>query len=114
MYKIASSTLRNSVPRGRPKRLAGGICGSINAHSASVRSLAERCPSRSYFWRVILLHILCLDDCFPTTIMPQPAEITQFIFGQPLSPGARRRDDAVGGVGAGCALPFCDGRYRRR
>src|SRR6516165_4501895 len=85
MYKIASSTLRNSVPRGRPKRLAGGICGSINAHSASVRSLAERCPSRSYFWRVILLHILCLDDCFPTTIMPQPAEITQFIFGQPLS-----------------------------
>ena len=29
-------------------------------------------------------HILCLDDCFNTTIMPQPTEITQFIFGQPL------------------------------
>jgi hypothetical protein len=29
--------------------------------------------------------MLCLDDCFTTTIMPQPAEITQFIFGQPLS-----------------------------
>jgi hypothetical protein len=27
---------------------------------------------------------LCLDDCFATTIMPQPTEITQFIFGQPL------------------------------
>jgi hypothetical protein len=27
---------------------------------------------------------LCLDDCFNTTIMPQPTEITQFIFGQPL------------------------------
>jgi hypothetical protein len=28
---------------------------------------------------------LCLDDYFSTTIMPQPTEITQFIFGQPLS-----------------------------
>jgi hypothetical protein len=34
---------------------------------------------------VISVHILCLDDCFNTTIMPQPTEITQFIFGQPLS-----------------------------
>jgi hypothetical protein len=33
---------------------------------------------------VILVHILCLDDCFTTTIMTQLAEITQFIFGQPL------------------------------
>jgi hypothetical protein len=28
--------------------------------------------------------MLGLDDCFTTTIMPQPTEITQFIFGQPL------------------------------
>jgi hypothetical protein len=34
---------------------------------------------------VISVHILCLDDCFTTAIMPQPSEITQFIFGQPLS-----------------------------
>jgi len=34
---------------------------------------------------VISVHILCSDDCFTTTIMPQPTEITQFIFGQPLS-----------------------------
>jgi hypothetical protein len=34
--------------------------------------------------RVISVHILCLDDCLDTTIMPQPTEITQFIFGQPL------------------------------
>jgi hypothetical protein len=27
---------------------------------------------------------LCLDDCVATTIMPQPTEITQFIFGRPL------------------------------
>jgi hypothetical protein len=29
--------------------------------------------------------MLCLDDCFDTTIISQPTEITQFIFGQPLS-----------------------------
>jgi hypothetical protein len=34
---------------------------------------------------VISVHMLCLDDCFATTTMPQPTEITQFIFGQPLS-----------------------------
>jgi hypothetical protein len=34
---------------------------------------------------VISVHILCLDDCFLTTIMSQPTEITQFIFGRPLS-----------------------------
>jgi hypothetical protein len=33
---------------------------------------------------VISVHILCLDDCLDTTIMPQPTEITQLIFGQPL------------------------------
>src|SRR6266850_3290509 len=62
MYKIASSTARNSISRGRPKGLAAGICGSIRAHSASVTSLAYRCPSRSYFGRVISVHIVCLDD----------------------------------------------------
>src|SRR6516164_7601909 len=34
---------------------------------------------------MISVHMLCLDDCFATTTMPQPTEITQFIFGQPLS-----------------------------
>src|SRR6266446_1016563 len=63
IYKIASSTARNSISRGRPKGLAAGICGSISAHSASVTLLAYRCPSRSYFRRVISLHIVCLDDC---------------------------------------------------
>jgi putative tryptophan/tyrosine transport system substrate-binding protein len=37
---------------------------------------------------VISVHILCSNDCFTTTIMPQLTEITQFIFGQPLSRGA--------------------------
>jgi len=50
--------------------------------------------SRSYFCRVISVHMMCLDDCYTTTMMPQPTEITQFIFGQPLrhcrSPSAVR------------------------
>jgi hypothetical protein len=29
--------------------------------------------------------MLCLDDCFATTTMPQLTEITQFIFAQPLT-----------------------------
>jgi hypothetical protein len=29
--------------------------------------------------------MLCLDDCITTAIITQPTEITQFIFGQPLS-----------------------------
>src|SRR6266550_4695850 len=92
IYKLASSTARNSVSRGRPKGLVAGIWGSISAHSASVTSLAYPCPPRSYFRRVISVHILCLDNCFDTTIMLQPTEITQFISGQPLSP------DTVGEV----------------
>jgi hypothetical protein len=37
--------------------------------------------------------MLCLDDCFPTIMMSQPTEITQFISNQPLSavhPQAKR------------------------
>src|SRR5258707_5046698 len=76
------------------------MCGAITAHLASVRSLAYRCPSRSYFRRVISVHILCLDDCFTTTIMPQPSEITQFIFGQPLSRRSGLPDENLVGGGA--------------
>jgi hypothetical protein len=35
--------------------------------------------------KISLIPHLCLDDCFTTLIMPQPTEITQFIFGQSLS-----------------------------
>src|SRR6516162_11380690 len=34
--------------------------------------------------------MLCLDVCIVTTTMPQPTEITQFIFGQPLSRNCRK------------------------
>ena len=38
----------------------------------------------------------CLDDCFATTTMPQPTEITQFIFGQPLREEIKKKAaDAV-------------------
>src|SRR3984893_14502934 len=63
IYKIASSTARKLVSRGRPNALRAGMEGSITAHSASVRSLAYRCPARSYFGRVISVHMLYLDDC---------------------------------------------------
>src|SRR6266404_5902283 len=63
IYKIASSTARKLVSRGRPNALRAGIEGSITAHSASVRSLAYRCPARSYFERVISVHMLYLGDC---------------------------------------------------
>src|ERR1700736_4816972 len=63
IYKIASSTARKLVSRGRPNALRAGMEGSITAHSASVRSLAYRCPARSYFGRVISVHMLYLGDC---------------------------------------------------
>src|SRR6516225_10241752 len=48
--------------------------------------------------------MLCLDDCFATTTMPQPTEITQFIFGQPLKKQNREIPDAVWGQFTGiCA-----------
>src|SRR6516162_6181741 len=46
--------------------------------------------SRHNMWTESV-HMLCLDDCFATTTMPQPTEITQFIFGQPLSAARANR-----------------------
>src|ERR1700737_1267666 len=63
IYKIASSPARKLVSRGPPNALRAGMEGSITAHSASVRSLAYRCPARSYFGRVISVHMLYLGDC---------------------------------------------------
>ena len=58
----------------------------LNQHPFRICQIAcLALPSRSYFCRVISVHMMCLDDCYTTTIMPQPTEITQFIFGQPLS-----------------------------
>lgn len=40
IYNSAFTTSRRFVLRGRPMRFGEGICGTISAHSASVRSLA--------------------------------------------------------------------------
>jgi hypothetical protein len=40
MYRIASTTARKFVFRGRPSLEGVGMKGAINAHSVSVRSLA--------------------------------------------------------------------------
>jgi hypothetical protein len=42
---------------------------------------------------VISVHMLCLDDCLDTNILPQRTEITQFIFGQPLRIGPVTRHE---------------------
>src|SRR6267378_509838 len=62
-YQLVSLEISRGPVQCLLTGLAAGICGSISAHSASVTLLAYRCPSRSYFRRVISLHIVCLDDC---------------------------------------------------
>ena len=75
------------------KRGTAFAAASVWAHQRAPRRVLTGGPkrgnsfTRSYFRRVISVHILYLDDCFATTIMPQPTEITQFIFGQPLRRG---------------------------
>src|SRR6516165_7547337 len=39
--------------------------------------------------------MLCLDVCIVTTTMPQPTEITQFIFGQPLREAQPKTSSSV-------------------
>src|SRR5258705_5539705 len=50
-------TSRSSTRRLLPPRLAGGINGSISAHSSSVRSLGYRNALRSYRPRFFDVHI---------------------------------------------------------
>ena len=51
-------------PCRRPPRLAGGIIGSINAHSPSVRSLGYRRPLRAAIRRCSAVHMWCpLNHC---------------------------------------------------
>ena len=55
-------TSRSSVVRDRPGSFRGRMCGSSDTHSASLKSLAQRSPSRSYCRRVISVHMLRLAD----------------------------------------------------
>jgi hypothetical protein len=51
---------------GHPNRFVGGNDGAIKFHSSSVRSLAQRRPDRSYWRRVISVHMVCSLLCFDT------------------------------------------------
>ena len=54
---MALTSSRSGQVRGRPVVDGGGSSGSRTAHSASVRSLAKRSPSRVCCARVIAVHI---------------------------------------------------------
>ena len=87
-YEIVSSTLatrsRAAGPDAEPPTYA--------AQSAPIRHPSDRLALRfaRISPRAISIHILCLDGSFATTIIPQPTEITQFIFR-----AASQRDQVV-------------------
>ena len=77
-YSIRDFLHRSDVPFQWIDLTSGEEAGA----EAGVRGPDD--PSLPVWRRVVSVHILCLDDCLSTTIMPQPTEITQFIFGRPL------------------------------
>src|ERR1700675_2859761 len=81
---MAFSTSRIFTSRRRPPRLAGGIIGSINAHSPSVRSLVIRRPLRAANRRCSAIHIWCLSQSLAPYIESQPIPLTQQLSGSAL------------------------------
>lgn len=51
------------MPRWAAPSLAGGRCGSMNANSSAVKSLAHLLPFRSYFARVVGDHMCSSSGC---------------------------------------------------
>src|ERR1700690_2703420 len=84
---MAFSTSRIFTSRRRPPRLAGGIIGSINAHSPSVRSLGYRRPLRAANRRCFAVHIWCLSQSMAPYIESQPIPLIQQLSGSALSVG---------------------------
>src|SRR5580704_9067654 len=82
---MAFSTSRTFTSRRRPPRLAGGIIGSINAHSPSVRSLGYRSPLRAATRRCSAVHIWCLPQSPAPHIESQPIPPTQQLSGSAFS-----------------------------
>jgi hypothetical protein len=81
-YKIASNTSRRCVVRERPVLLCSRTKGSINAHSASVKSLAYLSPSRACWRRVSSVQAMGVQICNQTE--SQPAEINQLVLNRAL------------------------------
>ena len=75
-YMIPFITSRSSTWRLLPPRLAGGINGSISAHSSSVRSLGYRNALRSYRPRF---------SNQVATLESQTTHRIQYVLGQTLS-----------------------------
>ena len=85
--RIPVSRVMARKGRDQPWRNPRYSDGEVRLNQRPFRICQIAClalTSRSYFCRVISVHMMCLDDCYTTTMMPQPTEITQFIFGQPL------------------------------
>src|SRR5271169_6310574 len=80
---MAFRTSRTFTSRRRPPRLAGGIIGSINAHSASVRSLGYRRPLRPAIRRCSAVHMWCPPQINGTTyrITTDSSDSTTFWIG---------------------------------
>src|SRR5277367_2360865 len=83
---MAFRTSRTFTSRRRPPRLAGGIIGSINPHSASVRSLGYRSPVRAANRRCSAVHMWCPLKSSAPHIESQPIPLTQQLCGSALRP----------------------------
>src|ERR1700689_4755096 len=92
---MAFSTSRTFTSRRRPPGLGGGINGSINAHSPSVRSLGYRRPLRTAIRRCSAVHMWCLLQSSAPHIESQPIHSTQQLSGSALridETSQKRRD----------------------
>ena len=79
MWRIASTTSRRSVVRGRPILLGAGISGAISARSASPASLAYLPPLRPYRRRVNSVQAMGISVPSRKRTESQVAGFTQLI-----------------------------------
>src|SRR5271169_6470907 len=118
---MAFRTSRTFTSRRRPPRLAGGIIGSINPHSASVRSLGYRSPVRAANRRCSAVHMWCPLQSSAPHIESQPIPLTQQLCGSALTPfGHIEKGNDVAAIGGGIvkdldrssrlAIMFCKNR----
>src|SRR6202050_3230287 len=84
MYIRPFTTSRMITVRLPPPRLPGGISGSTNPHSSSVRSLGYRNLLRSYRPRFLLVHIGDPSSNQATTLESQMIHMIQELFEQTL------------------------------
>src|ERR1017187_8327226 len=91
MYIRPFTTSRMITARLPPPRLPGGISGSTNPHSSSVRSLGYRNLLRSQRPRFLLVHIGDPSSNQATTLESQVIHMIQELFGQTLRTSEKTR-----------------------